>query len=186
MRLLISSVVLVLILAFVSIPVLSQTNIGLLGVGAKLGYVDPEDIDATFGFGVVADLGTIKPDIALEAELGYWSTSKDIFGMEVTLRDISISATAKYLIKMEGNIQPYAGGGLGFHMFKSSCEFQNFYTGQKEKTDDSETKIGFHVCGGGTMVLSPQLTGLAELRYAIIDDASTLSLMAGVIYSLGK
>ncbi|MBN1348336.1 porin family protein [candidate division KSB1 bacterium] len=191
MRILSKSIIAVLVVLLFAAPAMSQANLGLFGVGAKVGYVDPEDIDATFGFGAVADLGKIKPNLGLEAELGYWSKSYDMFGLDASLSAISIAASAKYLFAMQGsNIQPYAGGGLGFHIFKAKAEYMTYHPTTfeqvKEEESDSETKIGFHINGGAMMELSPQMTGFAELRYALISDVNTLSLMAGVIYSLKK
>ena len=50
-----------------------QANIGFKGIGGKVGLVMPEDpIESTFGLGVVANLGTITPDIHLDAFIDFW------------------------------------------------------------------------------------------------------------------
>ena len=74
----------------------AQSDLGLKRIGATIGYVSPEDLDGTFGFGVFADLGTITPTIGLDAHLDYWSESQEDFGTEVSIHDIVLGARGKY------------------------------------------------------------------------------------------
>jgi hypothetical protein len=55
----------------------AQANIALQGIGLKAGLVAPDNVDATFGFGLVFDLGTVHPQFALESYAGYWSQSEE-------------------------------------------------------------------------------------------------------------
>ncbi len=46
----------------------TQTDIGLKGIGVKIGYVSPEDpVESTVGFGAVANLGQIISNIKFDA-----------------------------------------------------------------------------------------------------------------------
>ena len=172
---------------------LAQSNIGLFGVGAHLGYVMPEDpIDPTFGFGLNADLGTITPAIKLAALLDYWGKSYSTGGgygstSDVTFSVIAIGAMAKYQFEMEGNIKPYAGAGLSFNIASSKAEwsYYNPLTGQTvgESSSDSNTDLAIHLAGGAGMPLNDQLDGFAELRYTI-SDADYLGIWVGVNYKL--
>ena len=88
------------VLAF-AVTAFTQSNIGLNGIGGKIGYVDPEgDMESTIGFGAVADLGTITPKIALEADVFYWGKSYDehFYGAtgEAKFTSITVSAVGKY------------------------------------------------------------------------------------------
>ena len=47
-------------------PLFSQSDKDFKGIGVKLGIVDPEDLDATIGFGTFLDLGTIIPNLISE------------------------------------------------------------------------------------------------------------------------
>ena len=155
-------------------------QIGFMGIGGRLGYVNPEgDIESTFGFGVVADLGTIVPDLRLEGSLDYWSKSYEAGFMflenaEWKYSDLMIAATAKYMIPTQGNIIPFAGGGLALHMFSYEYKYEYIdpfdpYDVSHASRDKSETDIGFHTVGGAEMKLSPNLRGAGEFRYAIAD-----------------
>ena len=155
-------------------------QMGFMGIGGRLGYIKPEDpIESTFGFGVVADLGTIVPALRLEGSLDYWSKSykAGYFGFadaEWKYSDLMIGATAKYMIPTQGKVSPFAGGGLALHMFSYEYEYEYINPFDPsdishEKYDDSETDIGFHAVGGAEMRLSPNLRGSGEFRYAIAD-----------------
>lgn len=165
-----------------------QSNIGLMGVGGKLGYVMPgSDADNAIGFGAIADLGKITPKINLEADVLYWSKGQDAMGYEWKYSNIAICGIAKYYFTPEGEqLRWFAGGGLGLSMGKSSWEYQNPYTGQKEDDSVSDTDLAIILCGGGRYQLSPNLDGVAEFRYLIAGDWDYMVISAGVIYALTK
>jgi len=162
-------------------PAFSQAKIGLMGVGAKLGFVDPEDVDSVIGFGALADLGTITPNIMLEGNLDYWSKSEEGGGTEVSFRDMSLGGTAKYMFKSSNpKLRPFAGGGIAFHFLKGTVKSSGF------SADNSDAKIGIHLGGGLFYALSPQLDLLADGRYSIVADANQIAIQGGVVYKLSK
>ena len=165
----------------------AQSDIGLKSIGGKLGFVMPEDpIDNTFGLGVVADLGTITPAIALQAHVEYWGKSYDVGYYEWTFSEIIIGATAKYYFPTQGIMKFYGGGGLDFIIGNSSGEYTGtnpYYT--NTDVSDSDTDIGFHFCGGGEYPLSETMTGFAELKYTV-DGADFFSIFAGVKFKMGQ
>jgi len=143
----------------------AQAGIDLRGVGLKLGLVNPDGIDAMIGYGALADLGKITPEVMLESNLDYWA--------EAAFRDLIIGGTAKYMFKNANpTLRPFAGGGVAFHFLKFS--------------DDSRTKVGLHFGGGLFYALSAQLELLADGRYTIVSNASQIALQAGVVYRLTK
>ncbi|HDQ46204.1 MAG TPA: porin family protein [bacterium] len=176
----------IVIAVLLSVSLFAQTQIGLNGVGGKIGYVDPEGgIESTIGFGVVADLGTITPKIAFEADIFYWGKSYDFgFGSDVKFSSFTISALGKYLFaESKEQLRPYAGAGLGLAIGKSKVEYTDPWTGSKASESDSDSDIVIHLCGGTKYRLSPQLDGFAELRYTL-GDLDVLSILVGAIYSL--
>src|ERR1700752_2259105 len=100
----------------------AQSDLGVKRLGAMIGYVSPEDLDGTFGFGVFADLGTFTPNIGWEAHLDYWSG----FGAKATVHDIVLGSRAKYLFQLKNSsIRPFAGGGLSMHFLKAKVTFSD-------------------------------------------------------------
>ena len=54
----------------------NAASIGLRGIGGQIGLAMPDyGGDNTLGFGVVADLGTIMPQLRLEGFADYWGDS---------------------------------------------------------------------------------------------------------------
>ena len=104
-----------LVVAVSGLPLQSAraaSDVGLKSVGVDLGYVSPENVDGTLGFGAFADLGALSPKVRLSTHLGYWSKSEGdpILQSEATIRDISLMTRARYLFPSSSKFQPYAGG----------------------------------------------------------------------------
>jgi opacity protein-like surface antigen len=161
----------------------ARSNIGFMGVGGKLGYVDPENIDGTFGLGFFVDIGTLVPDLSLEGNVDFWSKSVDICNKELDCdekeecSDLSIGATMRYMIPAQGNVYPYAGGGPAVHVVQCSREspFSN------RKFDDSDTKIGIHALAGIELLFGSNFKAGGELRYSVVEDINNW----GVFFRLG-
>ncbi len=163
-------------------------QIGFNGIGATVGYIFPEDpIESTIAFGARADLGTIfSPNMTLMAEFLYWSKGYDESELGVdygwSWSQIHITALTKYSFAQPGaDLIPYAGGGLGLVMAKS--EWDTNIPGLSG--DASETDLAIHLLGGIGYLLSPQMTGYAELRYTL-DGADFFGIFVGVMYNLSK
>src|SRR5262245_3834049 len=125
----------------------SGADFGFKRIGGAIQLVSPEDIDATFGFGAFADLGTVAPNIGLEARLDYWSHSESQFGFDASIRDITLGARGKYYFEVNHpTIRPFAGVGLGMHFLRAEVEVP---TGPTTTTtvDDSETRVGLDFGG---------------------------------------
>jgi opacity protein-like surface antigen len=169
---------------------LAASNIGFKGIGGHLDYVDPENVDATIGFGALVDLGMITPEIGLEGNVDYWSKSYDILFASSKFRLISIGATGKYYFKLQNSpLRPFAGAGLALHLAKATVDYNagyNPYFGFAGSTSASDTKIGIDLCGGTLYGLNEKLDLLGELRYRLVSDVNQLDLRAGVIYRLAK
>jgi len=182
-----AGLLLVLFLLITSIS-FAQAQIGFKGVGGALGYVKPENVDATIGFGAVVDLGTVSQNLGLEADVDYWSKSEKAGGFESSFRDLSIVGVVKYLFALENSqIKPYALGGLGFHFFKSKVEVPDIFgVGLGGTFEDSETKIGIDIGGGAAYGVNEKVDVFAEARYRLVSDINQFLVKVGAIFKLGK
>jgi len=157
-----------------------QAVLGFKGIGGKLGLVDPENLSATIGFGAFADLGTLVPQLKLEGNLDLWSKSKEAGGAESSVRDLTFGGTVKYIFPTANpKLSPYAGGGLGLHLVRVKVKIP--FLGESSETD---TKIGLRFVGGVFVNLAPQIDGMGEFRYWLVEDANALAILAGIVYKL--
>jgi hypothetical protein len=174
--------------AFFSQTAFAETNLGLKGIGGAVGVVDAEDMDATFGLGLMVDHGTIVPHLALESRLDWWSKSQDAYGSEVTARDIAVGARCKYLFDVSTpTIKPFVGGGLGLHFLHAEVNMvpPPGFPGQPMSVEDSSTKLGLDLGGGMMAGIGPRTALLAELWYGVVSDFSQLSFRVGMEYKFG-
>ena len=181
-------ILIVFVFSFLTVPVFAQSDIGLKGIGGKIGYVMPEgDLDATFTFGAVVDLGTFMPALHWDASVQYWGVSYDVGFYEWTYSDIAIKSTVRYHFTTGGKVTPYAGGGLGIHMFswEWDCPECQVWWGGSTSLSDSDTEFGFHGVGGFEFMLGPKWKAQAEAEYAIVD-VDQFSVVANLIYLMGK
>jgi opacity protein-like surface antigen len=171
---------------------MAQSDLGLKRVGGTIGIVDPENMDTVLGFGLLADWGTITPDIRLESRLDYWSKSESLYGGgEASMRDIALGARGKYFFPVShSSVRPFAGAGLGLHFLHAEVSFpaQDLGGGTiipAMTVGDSSTKLGLDLGGGIETSLSPRTDLLADLWYGIVSDVSQLSMRIGLSYKLG-
>jgi opacity protein-like surface antigen len=168
---------------------MAQSNLGLKAAGLEVAVVNPEDMDATIGFAALADLGTIIPNLMLEANLGYWSTSEEAYGMEASIRDIAVGARAKYLFNISNSrIRPFAGGGLSVHFVSAEMtipeqDFMGIIV-PGSSASDSSTKLGLDLGGGLYAPMTPRMNFVTELWAGVVNDVNQLAFRVGVMYDL--
>jgi hypothetical protein len=181
----------VLALAFCALTsqsAMAQSDLGFKGIGAAVGVVSPEDLDATFGIGMIVDHGTIIPELGLETRLDYWSKSEDTMGSEVSVRDITLGTRGKYFFELtNSSIRPFAGAGLGLHFLNAEVTVTPppGFPGPTTVVEDSSTKLGLDLGGGIAAPVGPRTNLLAEMWYGIVSDFSQFSLRVGMSYKLG-
>jgi opacity protein-like surface antigen len=169
----------------------ARTDLGARSIGADVGYVDPENINGTLGFGAFMNLGNLSPDIRLAPHLGYWSKSSSFGGDKATISDISLSARGLYMFHSTSpKFRPYAGAGLGFHMVHAKVDIaaQDLGGGviiPAMEASDTSTKLGLDLGGGFTTPLSEKTDFCLDLWYTAVSDVGHLSLKAGVSFDLG-
>jgi opacity protein-like surface antigen len=161
----------------------ADADFGLKGVGGEAGFVSPENVNGTFGFGAFADLGTIAPRVQMSTHLDYWSHSEGLSGVaDASVRDITLSVRSAYMFPVSSpTVQPYAGGGLGMHLVNAKVEIPGLPT-----MEDSSTKLGVDLLGGLSMPMNPSTNFMVEGVYGIVSDVSQFSLKAGVEFKLGS
>lgn len=164
---------------------MAQSNIGLHAVGVNAAFVNPENLDGAFGFGVFADLGQIAPKLGLEPTVEFWSKTNNEFGVESTLRDISVGMRGKYYFDVANpKVRPFAGAGLGMHFLHAEMSANIPGFGNVSATGD-DTKLGVDVGGGISTALNPKNDFRAEAWYGIVSDVNQFALRVGVSHKIG-
>jgi opacity protein-like surface antigen len=184
------SVVMVVCMA-VSQIAFAGTNLGWRSVGANVGFVDPEHVDGTVGFGAFADLGTLAPSFHLAPQVAYWSKSEGAFGTEASVSDLSLGARGLYMFHAGSpKFQPYAGGGLGLHFVTAKLTIPDQIIGgflvPGMSTSDTSTKLGLDMGGGFVTPLSAKTDLQGDLWYTFAEDVGHLALKVGFAMKLGK
>ena len=174
-----------LILIFTVSAVPAQMQLGLRGAGFTVGFVSPEDTDSVIGVGFFVDMGTVANNISLEPYLDFWSRSEDVIGGgEVSVRDMTLGARAKYVFTPSGSeLRPFAGAGLGLHFAHAEITTPDFGFGTVS-FDDSDTKLGLDI-GGGIAAPFDRFELRGELWYSAVSDFSQLALRLGVMWPFG-
>jgi hypothetical protein len=191
---LLGGVLLLGILAFCTVQASANSDIGLKGIGVKVGLLVPEDpLDNTFTIGAVADLGTFIPQLHWDVSLQYWSAgyNQGIFGANYdwSWSDIALKSTVRYFFPVKSNLEPYLGGGIGMHFYSWKWDYPGYsyggYVHPGASLSDTETKFDLHFVGGAQFSLAPNWKLQAEAEYAIAD-IDQFMLGANIIYILGK
>jgi len=106
----------------------SAMALGVEGVGGKLGYSNPENLDGTTTMGVHAELAESGTQFHLLPNMMYWKVNG--------VRDLSPNLDAYYHFEPEGRVSPYLGAGLGLNFVRN------------DRRDRSNTDVGMNFVGG--------------------------------------
>ncbi len=183
------AVAVVALFAFPAHFALASSDVGFKSVGVDLGFVSPEDIDGTIGFGAFADLGSFSPRVGLSGHLGYWSKSEDFFGSETSVRDVSLTGRVRYKFPTASKFQPYAGGGLGMHFLNAELTTPDVDLGggliiPGMSVSDSQTKLGIDLGGGFTTPVGTKTDLYGDFWYSMVEDFGQLSMKVGLAWKL--
>lgn len=158
-------------------------EMGLKGAGFEIGLVNADQVDQTFGFGVFANLGTLTPNVMMEAYVDYWQTTEQFFvTSELRFRDIVLGTRAKYAFNVSNKkLTPYAGAGLGVHFLNARYEDS---VAPLLNTDVSDTKLGLDIGGGVLAAVSDKASFVGEAWYSFVPDINQFSIKIGMEYAL--
>jgi len=167
-------------------PAVAQSNLGFQRGGVSISMVSPEDVDATLGLGVFADMGTLAPRWGLETRLDWWSHSETFFNTDVGVTDITLGARTKYHFPTNSTVQPFVGAGLGLHFLSMEVGVVDPITGFAMTADASETRLGVDLGGGISTPLNASTNLLAEGWFGLVSDFNQFSLRLGLSHSFGN
>ena len=133
---------------------------GLSGIGGKLGYANPENLDGTAAMSVHAEFEQSNTRVHLLPNLGYWNVDR--------VSDVSPNMDVYYHFNREGRMTPYVGGGVGLNIV------------HRDRIDDTSTDLGMNLMGG---LRFPGRTNhvFLEGRYNA-SDVSQVSLLTGITF----
>ena len=152
----------------------ASQGLGFRGLGARIGFVDPEGGSSTVALGVHIDAGEFVQHVHIMPLVEYWKVGAS--GADVS--DLMIGSDVNVDFPVEGGrVIPYAGGGLGLHFVKVSDPFA------PPGFDNSSTKLGLNVQGGIKNQVMPNLAIFGELKYSFVTDVNQLKLMGGFTYN---
>lgn len=155
----------------------AQEGLGFYGIGGRLSYVNPENLDGTIGFGVHADLGEVfVENLRIFPSIEYWSKSVSVLDFS----QLAINADARYYFPTSGNIAFFAGGGLVLAFNSADIDLGPFGSGNASTTD-----VGLDLLGGIDLPIQENLNFTAEAKF-LASDLSVFKISAGVTYMLGK
>jgi opacity protein-like surface antigen len=156
----------------------SQNNVGLgiKGVGASVGFVDPEGGSSTVSLGLHIDAGTFAPNLHLKPYFQYWSVGASSGGYDISNSDLAFAFDVNYDFPLQGaRVTPYIGSGLGLHFFSSDASVPG-------GTSSSDTKVGIDLQGGIRTPVMPNFALFAETRYTFIQNDGEFNILGGFTY----
>jgi opacity protein-like surface antigen len=149
-------------------------GLGLQGLGARIGFVDPEGASSTLDLGVHLDAGEFVRNVHIMPMVEYWSVG--VSGADI--KDLMVGMDVNVDFPVEGGrVVPYAGGGLGLHFV--SFDLPPGFTGG----DTSDTKLGLNMQGGIRNQVMPNLAIFGEVKYAFVSDVNQLKIVGGFTYN---
>ena len=182
--------IVLMVVAVCTIATSAHAALGLEGIGARLGSVDPEGVSATLHYGLIVDLGTVGENFAVESYAGYWSKNQNFFGIESSYSDMMFGAKGRYLFQTSNaSVKPFVGFGGGLHVIKAEFTLAPSFFGvpvPSETAEETEMRPGIDVGGGLQIDSGGQFAFLAEVWYAAVSDASQMAFTAGLIYKFGR
>ena len=151
-------------------------GLGFRGIGARIGFVDPEDASSTVVWGAHVDAGTLVRNVHLIPYFEYWSAGAEVGGFSADVSDFNLAADINVDFPLQdARITPYLGGGLGVHFISAS-------TNVPGEDGEDHTKFGLNAQGGMRNQIMPNLNLFGELRYSFVSDMSQLKLVGGFTY----
>jgi len=155
-------------------PAPASTNsqgLGFRGLGARIGFVDPEGASSTVDLGLHIDAGEFVQHVHIVPLVEYWKVGAS--GVDVS--DLMLGSDVNVDFPVEGGrLTPYAGGGLGLHFVKADDPLG---------FSASDTKLGLNIQGGIKNQMMPNLGIFGEVKYNFVSDVNQLKITGGFTYN---
>jgi len=162
--------------AFAQEKTAHEPGLGFQGIGARIGFVDPEGSSSTLGLGMHIDAGQIVRGVHLVPLVEYWSVGTSAGGFNIDRSDLAIGTDLVVDFPMQDSrIFPYAGGGLGIH-------FLGFDSNVPGADNDTRSKLGLNIHGGIRNDIMPNMSLFGEARYNFVENANQLKILGGFTY----
>lgn len=167
--------------------VIAATDIGVKGMGVRVGVVEPENLDATLGFGFFMDLGTFHPNVSFETYVDYWSKTFDVGTAESSFRDIAVGAKGEYMFSLSNpTIRPFIGAGVSAHFLHGEASIASMDIGGVTipgfSAGSDDTKLGLDFGGGLRAGVADKVDIIGEAWYSIVSDINQLGITGGLLY----
>jgi len=137
-----------------------SSALGVEGMGGKLGYSNPENLDGTTMLGVHAELEQRGSRVHVLPNVMYWNVDR--------VRDVNPNVDAYYHFEREGKVTPYLGAGVGLNIVHN------------DRVDRTNTDMGMNVMGGVRFPGSAHHV-FVEGRYTA-SDVNQASILTGVTF----
>ena len=132
----------------------------LTGVGGKIGFMTPENLDGTGTVGAHLEFERGGSQLHLLPNVMYWKSN--------SVSDVNPNMDLYYHFASEGAVSPYLGAGVGMN-------FENDH-------DRSRNNLGANLFGGFRFP-TPARTGFLEGRYTA-SDRSQFALLGGMTFNM--
>lgn len=154
----------------------SDVGLGIKGIGARIGYVDPENVSGTAVLGLHMDAGTIVRGVHVMPYMEYWSAGVNVAGVNADQSDLAFAVDVDMDFPLQGSrTTPYAGAGFGIHFLSADSNVPG-------ATSSDDTKFGLNIQGGIRNQMMPNVAIFGEARYAFVSDASQFKFIGGFTY----
>jgi len=162
-------------------------------VGAKVGYVNAENIDqGAMGIGIFSDYA-VSTNFLVGGTVDYWQQSYETgrSGRRIGVQDLSAGLNSKLIFtNVTTPFRPYASAGLAAHRFTVSVSEQDQENNEVDEWEDElqdvEGELGVDLGGGALYRVQPQIDVSGEFRYRnILEDTvkyDQWQIMGGLAY----
>ncbi|MDQ3556677.1 MAG: porin family protein [Gemmatimonadota bacterium] len=159
-------------------------NLAFRGIGFEVGQVWPRRSERALTYGLRADLGYLGPNVRIVPGLVFWSSTlrqSDLPALgDIEVSDLALNVDGHYVWDLSGGFTPYAGAGLGIHLFNGEGEAIDG-TFVEELLD--VITPGLNVVGGAELRVAGPFRLFAEARGVLASPIRSLGLSFGGVWT---
>jgi len=153
------------------------------GLGFDAGFVVPEDVHPTVGWGGVMDFMFNMGDIgklAIHPNVEMWISGNDYTQYDLTVFEIAFNGNFKYYFPLPSSIavRPFVGNGIDIISDILNYDWNAPFTG-----DDSDNHLGsgFEFIGGIDFPFTPSIIGNTEFK-AKLGHYDLIKISFGMVF----